>query len=781
MPDGQGNSAAVTTLEYYDDSAEQQHARGQLRLVIDANDVHHYYEYDKWGYVERSYEGLVQQGGRSLGDDFVNPVSYEVDHNGTGGPVTVCIGNGCCGDKAYNALGLPMLCDIRCTGAGAPFTRLGSVPAPEVSPLIECFSNADYNIVGRLEYVRRCEPWSEASLYRAYDPEYDDLGRVSSYTVQSGVGGDTPWEIERTFEVLEYDANGRPLRVQGPDGQVTQYTASGVPGYDALGRPGTVTRSGMSATFTYDAASRLTQVDYANGTKIVRHYDDADRLDWIEHRGLLDVVLLSIDYDWNANNTLASRTEVDYTTQPTETVVVSFGYDNRDQLISESRVVNSTATYDIAYKYDQLGNRTEKQNCVAGTKTCYVYDTNWNPNLETPAWDEDLCFEPDAPEFDTRNNRLLEYREYTSGDPLTLTRSVRYTYYQIGHVSNITIKDEGVGAEYDWCRDLAFYYTSAGRLWRVLWDQWQEDAQGDIIPGTHTKLAAREFYYDNSRARYLARDVDPNNDWQPIGDWLWTDYAGVQPYSDFTTDASHVVTEAKRYLSKGGTCAQQTVSTSNTEYLHGDLINSTVLTTDDTGAPEGRLSYTAFGQPVGDASQLDARYQYAGGWGYESNLLTLDGAPGTASISLHHLGWRWYEAGAGRFVQRDPIGIGGGVNVYSYCANDPPSCADPTGLDPGLGICEYCGRMVGHAPDCPLYVKPAPRRPQPPARPLQPEEELERLRKKQFLGEGMILLGSPWSWILAPGVFCAHVVDELIHWDEPLNPLLGGNYDNWQP
>ena len=70
----------------------------------------------------------------------------------------------------------------------------------------------------------------------------------------------------------------------------------------------------------------------------------------------------------------------------------------------------------------------------------------------------------------------------------------------MGHVSNITIKDEGVGAEYDWYRDLAFYYTTAGRLWRAVEDRWHENLQGE--PVDYAKLSAKEFYYDR-RARTL--------------------------------------------------------------------------------------------------------------------------------------------------------------------------------------------------------------------------------------------------------------------------------------
>jgi len=164
------------------------------------------------------------------------------------------------------------------------------------------------------------------------------------------------------------------------------------------------------------------------------------------------------------------------------------------------------------------------------------------------------------------------------------------------------------------------------------------------------------------------------------------------PYADFdvTFDPNDVpvATEQMRYLEGFDLPAQQTVSTGATQYLHGDLIDSTMLMTDDNGAAVGTTAYTAFGELVTGYSELATRYQYAGGWGYETGgfgddpgLLILNGAPGTAPITLQHVGHRWYDPSIGRFLQRDPIGILGGFNCYAYLAANPTNGVDPDGLD----------------------------------------------------------------------------------------------------
>jgi RHS repeat-associated protein len=296
---------------------------------------------------------------------------------------------------------------------------------------------------------------------------------------------------------------------------------------------------------------------------------------------------------------------------------------------------------------------------------------------------------------------------------------VTYTYCETGHVSNITIRDgdprvaacgsQAVGdgtsgkppdaIRDTWvCHDLGLFYTTDGKLWRSRWSHWDENSEGPVGSVTHD--AARKFYYIGPRQRYLTWEADPTT-WELLEEGeeptqTWTTYLGDMPWADFTVDADWNPTKVRDYVTGDGLHAQKdTADPPNVEFLHGDLIGSTMLRTDDSGEPVSGVSgitYTAFGEPVvntGSGWQVSGslpegypRYAYAGQFGYESDLLTVQGTNETlAPVTLAHVGWRWYQPGIGRFVQRDPIGLSGGLNVYAYVGSAPTFQVDPEGTN----------------------------------------------------------------------------------------------------
>jgi len=118
---------------------------------------------------------------------------------------------------------------------------------------------------------------------------------------------------------------------------------------------------------------------------------------------------------------------------------------------------------------------------------------------------------------------------------------------------------------------------------------------------------------------------------------------------------------------------------------HADILGTSRLLTDDTGAEDHRLRFSAFGEPLplptlgeppSGPPTASSRYGYVGGWGYQH-----DGLADTESdIGALHVGWRYYDPVIGRFRERDPIELMGGLNLYEYVSAQPTSQVDPVGL-----------------------------------------------------------------------------------------------------
>jgi RHS repeat-associated protein len=85
-------------------------------------------------------------------------------------------------------------------------------------------------------------------------------------------------------------------------------------------------------------------------------------------------------------------------------------------------------------------------------------------------------------------------------------------------------------------------------------------------------------------------------------------------------------------------------------FFHADAQGSIIATTDATGTTSQTLSYG----PYGDASSnVGSRFKYTG-------QITLPG------VGLLYYKARMYSPLLGRFLQTDPIGTDGGMNVYGY-------------------------------------------------------------------------------------------------------------------
>lgn len=196
----------------------------------------------------------------------------------------------------------------------------------------------------------------------------------------------------------------------------------------------------------------------------------------------------------------------------------------------------------------------------------------------------------------------------------------------------------------------------------------------------------------------------------------WREYAGSSAFSDYgvTFNQSEAAVVENRTAHEPGIMEYDYTAASGSRqtYLHTNLIGTTEATSGSSpGSPPsaGRAVYSAFGERVYANGVGGGRYGYAGAWGYQAPGTNQCGPEGEeylcdplAELGWLHVGERYYDPACGRFVQRDPIGIRGGANVYAYANNYPVLFIDPDGRSfvswvGGLGAAVASGAAVGAA------------------------------------------------------------------------------------
>lgn len=208
-----------------------------------------------------------------------------------------------------------------------------------------------------------------------------------------------------------------------------------------------------------------------------------------------------------------------------------------------------------------------------------------------------------------------------------------------------------------------------------------------------TKTFAYEFRHDSLRARYMSRQLDPDT-FAAVSPEQWHDCDGDMIYRDWTWDGDDV--ELGTFHLPGIGRVTSPAAGEEPIYVHTDHLGTTRLITDNTetgGNPDPQVIYTAiftaFGEEVSVLVDHDAdpqtalvsgdadRYGYGGTHGYQSHVWHDDDSDW---FPFQHVGARYYDPSTGRFLQRDPIGVAGGLNLYNYVGGRPMTLFDPSGL-----------------------------------------------------------------------------------------------------
>jgi RHS repeat-associated protein len=241
-------------------------------------------------------------------------------------------------------------------------------------------------------------------------------------------------------------------------------------------------------------------------------------------------------------------------------------------------------------------------------------------------------------------------------------------------------------------KDNAYLYNEANQLLEGRTLHYGYDNNGNqtarIVPGATDKTWTQTWDYENrltkvekvkgTERRTVTFSYDPFG--RRIGKQTETVVDGVTSTktTSYVYDHEDIVLE----ITTDGSTTTKTVYThgpgideplamernGSYYYYHADGLGSVTAITDQSKTVVQRYGYDTFGaiMEVADPGFVQPYTYTAREWDRETGL--------------YYYRARYYDPVEGRFIQRDPMGFRGGINLYSYVDNSPILYGDPFGL-----------------------------------------------------------------------------------------------------
>ena len=505
---------------------------------------------------------------------------------------------------------------------------------------------------------------------------YDDAGNLLSLTDKRG-----------NTTRFDYDENHRLVKTTDPLGKAV------ATGRDALGRIETITNArGQQIRFTYDDDGRMTKKEYlasvggsvlstatftldANGN-VTSRTDDWGTLTRIYDANNLPTSITypggkTATFTYNAAGLLASATYPNG-------LVVTYTYDNFNRLVVPARFRSSAelagngerqnkvttmtialggTTHTITFALDGTGSTTGIVR-PGNTQTNFTYDTAHRLTAIDHQYLGATFFKT-ALGLNAVGSVLHETRTGTA----LLNPALPLPMTQTFDAANQLKTSGGKPCSYDADGNL----TAIGTDFIAKYSP--ENRPTQIVAGGTTV----NYTYDAMGQR-VKREVvggaTTNFHYAPTGELL------------FTTDGAGTIQRCFVWNGKAlFAILTGTLLNPDLRYTHLDRLGNVVaLTGTGTAAgPQAKYAYQPYGASYAETVPVG---------GTPETLFTFVGGIGVQQENggLYYMQNRFYDSTSARFLQRDPAGFEGGVNLYAYVAGNPATHSDPTGLDGLFGV-----------------------------------------------------------------------------------------------
>ena len=562
----------------------------------------------------------------------------ETAYDLTGNIIDLHMENGSHRTTTYNFLGLPTSISVPVDG----------------NPANNVVTSTDYDFNGRKVSVKAGDGLTSTFTYNA-------RGDVIKTAFSDG-----------TNRQWGYDGNGKVLWRQNGRGQITYYA------YDNLGQMLTINYQTVGGNISFGylknglRSSRTDSVGtttwaYNNANQLTSMYDAATgkTLSFTYQAGSGRSVTMAVPGNTWTNYYDPATTRALYTTQSLTGEIERNAEFWDDGSIKKQVFPNNTKTN---YSYDSRGRVLDIRHAATSSDAVqeqidYVY-TDGNVSQYSLAVGGGATYNT-VYTHDLANRLTSEVRSDT-----TSASSFNKSYVYSKGNDRLSTKKNGIVSTYA-------YYPNSNRLksgenYVINAYDYDGNPTSVTVPGSGTWVM---FYDEENRLVQVSKPNSVttykyNGDglrverWTPSGRCRYLLHGKDVVLTSTTPGATGTPNIA--FFTPGVGYYQN----GQMYYYQSNALGSNIAVRDASGSRVSLTEYDAYGSEYAIQGTQKSDFRFVGNRGYVKDDET----------GMDLLGSRYYLPVLGRFLNQDPSGSNGGLNLYAYCNNGPLSGVDPSGL-----------------------------------------------------------------------------------------------------